>query len=176
MEQNILSALPLARYCCYWLLFKQENLFETRLNIQEAITFATSITLMRLQGETTFSWITFPLAKYDRCQAGAGCAAARSKVAIKLFFPVSHIKGLVRWEKKWERGMCTACIDVALVEHRNGRRHFWEALPSIFGLPGWEELNKERDQSRRCVHKCFIRSRPCVPTFLSFAASHLVLS
>lgn len=29
--------------------------------------------------------------------------------------------------------------------HKTGREKFWELLPSLFGLPPWEELNKERE-------------------------------
>ncbi|KZP11458.1 hypothetical protein FIBSPDRAFT_899024 [Athelia psychrophila] len=148
-EQNILSALPLARYRCCWLWSTQKDLFKTRLDPQEAIICVTaSTTLMRLQGETTFSWITFPPSKYDSCQASADCSAARSKLAIELFFPVAEISGLKVWHEKWGESMCKACIDVALVEHERGRLRFWKALPGVFGLPGWAELNKERDQSK----------------------------
>ncbi|KZP11456.1 hypothetical protein FIBSPDRAFT_837622 [Athelia psychrophila] len=149
-EQNLLSTLPILRYrCCRLTQFIKTDLFKTRLDPQEAIICATtSSTLIRLQGETTFSWMTFPPSKYDGCQASAGCSAARIKLAIKTFFPVALI-ALHIWQTGWERGMCKVCIDVASVEHENGRRRFWEALPGIFGLPGWEELNKERDPQIR---------------------------
>ncbi|KZP11127.1 hypothetical protein FIBSPDRAFT_192028 [Athelia psychrophila] len=29
--------------------------------------------------------------------------------------------------------------------HENGRVKFWDRLPDAFGLPGWDELAKERE-------------------------------
>lgn len=40
--------------------------------------------------------------------------------------------------------MCEICIDIAKGEHGAGRQRLWNALPGVFDLPAWEELNKER--------------------------------
>ncbi|KZP11459.1 hypothetical protein FIBSPDRAFT_756717 [Athelia psychrophila] len=152
-EQNLLSALPIAWYRCCWAWHLPASMFKTKLNTQDAIICATSyVPLMKLQQETTFSWITFPPSKYPRCQKNAICRAARSELAIKMFFPVATLTCLERWDQAWGGDMCSVCVKIAMAEHDDGRRRFWEALPGIFGLHGWEELNKERDQSKMYVH------------------------
>lgn len=145
-EHNLLSTLPLLRYRCCRLISKQKDLSKTRLDHQEATFCATKyVALMRLQGETTFSWIILPPSKYDGCQAIATCSATRRKLAVDMFFPVAKLIGLMIWQKGLGKGMCEICVSVAAVEHEIGRRRLWEALPGVFDLPGWEELNKERD-------------------------------
>lgn len=73
------------------------------------------------------------------------CSAARSRLAIDMFSPVAKLGGLQMWERNWEMGMCKVCVDVTTFEHKKGRWRFWEALPGVFGMQGWEELNKEQD-------------------------------
>ncbi|KAF7974976.1 hypothetical protein HWV62_10719 [Athelia sp. TMB] len=102
-EQNLLSALPLARYrCCRSLT--PENLFkpcrsgdgtDRILDAQEAIACtAAYVPLMRLQAETALSWILAPPSKFSGCQSTAVCSAARKDLAVTIFVPVANLCAL----------------------------------------------------------------------------------
>ena len=41
--------------------------------------------------------------------------------------------------------LCEYCSRIAKSSHRVGRLEFWDQLPSLFDLPPWEELLKERE-------------------------------
>jgi hypothetical protein len=36
--------------------------------------------------------------------------------------------------------LCGLCLDVSKVRFQKARKEFWERLPEIYGLPGWEVL------------------------------------
>lgn len=39
--------------------------------------------------------------------------------------------------------MCDDCIAAAKQRHDEGRLELWDALPGVFGLPDWEELEND---------------------------------
>lgn len=52
---------------------------------------------------------------------------------------------LVLWYgSDWERlaGVCGTCLKSLKRTHQSARRTFWDQLPQMYGLPGWEELEK----------------------------------
>lgn len=42
--------------------------------------------------------------------------------------------------------MCDKCNEQVRFKHKYGRVKFWLAFPGLFGLPEWEELEKEQEQ------------------------------
>lgn len=52
--------------------------------------------------------------------------------------------GLVGWEEDWEDCICNKCALKVKELHASGRQSFWNKIPSIYGLPDWEELKNER--------------------------------
>ncbi|KAK7062386.1 BTB domain-containing protein [Favolaschia claudopus] len=40
--------------------------------------------------------------------------------------------------------LCDGCEDLARVQHRAAQEVFWDTLPTLFGLPGWDELKELR--------------------------------
>lgn len=50
-----------------------------------------------------------------------------------------------RWKIRWGKGLCSACIEEAKTIHERSRRALWDELPSIWGLPPWDELTKGND-------------------------------
>lgn len=160
-EQNLLSALPLARYRCCVVgtaadlskpSFSDDGIAYMLDQEEARICSAAYVPLLTLQGKTTLSWMTAPSSKYPGCHSILMCMGARRVLAIERFAPIPSMNGLEMWDKKFERSMCKYCIEMAKHEHNEGRRRFWEALPGIFGLPEWEELNEERNESMRYVH------------------------
>jgi hypothetical protein len=47
------------------------------------------------------------------------------------------------WDIEYEVAFCGPCIAEFKTTHNAGCLSVWNELPSIFGLPGWEELLKE---------------------------------
>ncbi|KAJ7639642.1 hypothetical protein DFH06DRAFT_1335329 [Mycena polygramma] len=51
-------------------------------------------------------------------------------------------------EEGWQGmfgGVCHKCVQEARTHHATSRQMFWGALPEMFGLPRWEELEQMRD-------------------------------
>ncbi|KAJ7464373.1 hypothetical protein FB451DRAFT_1263351 [Mycena latifolia] len=51
--------------------------------------------------------------------------------------------GLRLWQEL-EYGVCGSCLKAAQVHREADRQEFWNQLPQMFGLPGWEELQEMR--------------------------------
>jgi hypothetical protein len=48
------------------------------------------------------------------------------------------------WTEMAELGICDGCIEEAKALYAAARQVFWDQLPQMFGLPGWEELEEMR--------------------------------
>ncbi|KAJ7648604.1 hypothetical protein DFH06DRAFT_996980 [Mycena polygramma] len=51
-------------------------------------------------------------------------------------------------ERRWQtmgRGICDSCVEEAKTIYASARQKFWYALPEMFGLPSWEELEQMRE-------------------------------
>ncbi|KZP14510.1 hypothetical protein FIBSPDRAFT_105038 [Athelia psychrophila] len=105
--------------------------------------------ICKAQAETTYSWAFRPESLSPDCTS-IQCSLARQKYVIRKFTPLPRYRGLdslhdalslVFLEK-----LCFACSHIALEMHKAGREKFWEILPSLFDLPPWDELAKEREK------------------------------
>ncbi|KZP29328.1 hypothetical protein FIBSPDRAFT_816281 [Athelia psychrophila] len=149
-EQNLLSVLPLALECCSredsdFLVkgVKREGHSVTLSPADERMVFAANDPLLRLQSTTTFSWLTAD--GPDECEAPDDCNNGRNQILRDSFFPCSLYASLATWDQEWEEyTICDECLAKAKGLHASGRQRYWDNIPSIFGLPGWEELKKER--------------------------------
>ncbi|KAJ7509588.1 hypothetical protein B0H11DRAFT_2270009 [Mycena galericulata] len=48
------------------------------------------------------------------------------------------------WEWMEELGVCESCVAEAKILHGQARQGFWDQMPRMFGLPGWDELEEMR--------------------------------
>lgn len=154
-KHELLSLLPYALYCCC----RDHTALQIRTGVQrrDRTTALLSLedqlacltgyqSLVRVQATTTYSWVYPNAATYQSCRTIA-CTPARRSILINTFTPLPPVQGLEDWNSEWEgNGMCKYCIEVAQVAHRAGRQKLWDQLPTIFNLPPWEELVKERDE------------------------------
>lgn len=158
-EQNLLSSLPAALYLiCSG--YDAEGLITgierndgtiAKISPTGLITcLAARESLAKLQKQTTFAWADSPASIYSSCKTPQKCVESRTQIMLGLFLPPASICGLDHWRYgstgHLVKGMCTRCIKVAEKLHIDGRTDFWNALPGIFGLPEWDELNKEREE------------------------------
>ncbi|KAJ7464371.1 hypothetical protein FB451DRAFT_1403060 [Mycena latifolia] len=49
------------------------------------------------------------------------------------------------WHDLRDWGLCKSCLDEAHEIYKCGRKKFWDELPGMFALPGWDELEEMRD-------------------------------
>lgn len=160
-ENGLSSVLPLALYgCC-----RKQNLTKltkdckenkvVRLSSEDLQTYTLAYSnLAALQATTTYAWV-YPKASatYLLCDSFEDCSSARNDFLISTFLPFPTIRGLQGWDSKWGENMCDECACIAKTSHNAGRQKFWDGIPAAFGLPGWAELEKERNMS--CVPNLF---------------------
>lgn len=100
--------------------------------------------IISVQQSTTFFWMHDGSLPSEECVNKQGCNAFRSALT-KGFGSVTHgIRALDGWNELWAGGFCTACEDKAKQCLADGRLHFWNELPSMFGLPDWNTLRDEK--------------------------------
>ncbi|KZP19781.1 hypothetical protein FIBSPDRAFT_790422 [Athelia psychrophila] len=93
------------------------------------------------QAETTYSWA---YSKHPPASCtSTTCSPIRQQVINLNFTSSPLVIGLQKFP--YRSVLCSACADQAEEMHEAGRAKFWVLLPSLFGLPPWEELNKERE-------------------------------
>ncbi|KAF7973183.1 hypothetical protein HWV62_15881 [Athelia sp. TMB] len=144
-EQNILSVLPAALYG----YINSNYITEMDIHsthglslIDERTLSKASLPLLRLEGETAFSWLTSD--SPPGCLTLDECTQARNRVIRSSFFPIPNWHGLSSWKDVWEDSMCDVCVAKAQELHAAGRQQFWDQFPPLLGLPGWDELRKEK--------------------------------
>ncbi|KZP23530.1 hypothetical protein FIBSPDRAFT_786044 [Athelia psychrophila] len=162
-EQNLLALLPIALFwiCRLWhadalpVATKGQKRADKTISalspINERACLQAYHILVNLKERNTYSWVFSPPSAYPGCTtpilgAAAGitqCRIAREELLRSLLFPAAVIGCILKWEDEWEEGMCAHCIAVAEQRHGEGRQQSWDALPGVFGLPGWEELIKD---------------------------------
>lgn len=112
-----------------------------RLNIEDAHRCILGYrNVVALQEKTTLSWVTNDTF-YGGCSAWPNCSFCRRAFPLPRRvggMPLIHL--LKKWDDHWEGYMCRNCTLAAQAVHDAGRREGWRRLPSLFGLPPWEEL------------------------------------
>lgn len=160
-EQNLLSVLPYALHCCSKKFSddlvkgakREDHTIAVLSSIDERAVLVATHPLLRLRATTTFSWLDAP--GHEGCKINEACEHGRNRLMKKSLFPVHVYGGLICWKDDWEWDICAHCVMRAKRLHGVGRYEYWSQLPSIFGLPNWEELKKERILSTTYALLCF---------------------
>ncbi|KAH8828624.1 hypothetical protein DL96DRAFT_1012511 [Flagelloscypha sp. PMI_526] len=101
------------------------------------------------QSGLTFSWLDSTAGTWvPECATERKCRKAIDKLAHEHFGPKDHAAeiGLTcLFSQKWwpPSNLCENCVDEMEDRQEDDRAKFWDALPSFFGLPPWEELRKK---------------------------------
>ncbi|KZP04934.1 hypothetical protein FIBSPDRAFT_1045358 [Athelia psychrophila] len=151
---GLLSILPFVLYtCCQRYstfkimgVSKQSDGTLISLSIQDQLACLAGFQgICKAQAETTFSWV-YANSRPTNCTS-EGCSLFRDAYLKFKFTPVPAIAGLETFKSEVRHGgLCSVCADHADEMQRKGREQFWLLLPSLFGLPPWEELCKERQE------------------------------
>ncbi|KAF7969809.1 hypothetical protein HWV62_25926 [Athelia sp. TMB] len=146
-----LSVLPFSLYECCKRHSTEEILGGVKIDKNQIISLTLEDKLLCLasyqrirevQGHTTYGWLDFSTATATGCRNPAHCTAIIYKFYYDCFPPSRDaIYALAEWE---DCDLCGACAEVAKERQQRGRIKFWDQLPSIFNLPSWDEMLKER--------------------------------
>lgn len=153
-ENDLQCLLPWAYYLCCRFSFEDIfNSFESRngrrveLSTEDKRACITGWRkLASSQSSTPFCWLTWDgypewtLATFAACEDRAKCIAARKAIHHELFPDMLICNAVVFWDSAWEVSMCAICVSESRREHDAGLAERWELLPSVFGLPDWDEL------------------------------------
>ncbi|KAJ7070058.1 hypothetical protein C8F01DRAFT_542043 [Mycena amicta] len=145
-ETGIYSVLPVAFYH----LKPSEDTKDLLSLSDRVVQLEGRLALLRLQEETTMKWLR-PCEESedgrkipcDECAQSTVCQSALKETAFTTLRSIAgkeHV--LDEWDEDWEQGLCRFCTEAAKAIHEEGRRECWRRLPSVFGLPDWEELEK----------------------------------
>lgn len=151
---GLLSILPFAFYVCCVRYTASEIMGAARLADEKTIflpiqdqlaCLAGYRAICKAQAETTFSW-AYTEKSTEGCTS-TRCTHIRAQYLNLYFTSAPIIGGLSNFSKPDRRqsGLRAVCVDQAEEMHNAGRKEFWRLLPSLFGLPPWEELCKERE-------------------------------
>ncbi|KAH8828657.1 hypothetical protein DL96DRAFT_1814015 [Flagelloscypha sp. PMI_526] len=104
------------------------------------------------QPKLTFTWLnSADLYWLPRCPTARKCEKAVDNLVLCHFGwknQPNELGMLPLSDLEWwppENGLCSICIEMLEKKHEEERAQFWEALPSFFGLPPWEELRQMQD-------------------------------
>ncbi|KAF9527333.1 hypothetical protein CPB83DRAFT_401511 [Crepidotus variabilis] len=100
--------------------------------------------ILREAPTVVFSWCqqSTPLPQF--CVSQALCRAARNAVVQEIWNRnCDDLETYLNPVDSWQVGnykLCNVCLHHARNKHNEGRRKMWDALPTYFGLPPWDEL------------------------------------
>lgn len=81
---------------------------------------------------------------FSGCRIPFSCRSAMTDI---LMNSLSHkTEFMVNWPPTWDGGMCKSCASTFKLSYEESRQKLWEILPSVFGLPAWDELLETRYQ------------------------------
>lgn len=147
-EQALLSILPTAFY--FSCRFTNEQILRgrerpdssiARLGPEDQIRCVIGREkLFELQATETFGWLT---ASAIDCNTKR-CAIAKARIMKEIWMPPTTIvRALNVWSPSWVTDLCHKCEAEAIRKHKEGREKIWSILPSIFGLPSWDDLTND---------------------------------
>ncbi|KAF7982515.1 hypothetical protein HWV62_28122 [Athelia sp. TMB] len=157
-RMDLLSILPQLFYFCCSKLHPAADLVKGwRDGTYAACSADDQLTILagfeaiyRAQAKTTFAWLYQRETLAQECATSYQCELGRAKYLRDMFTPVPFPVGLLTWEyadvNLFRSLLCEHCTARARALHEAGRLEFWKLLPSLFGLPPWEELLKEREE------------------------------
>ncbi|KAF7365478.1 BTB domain-containing protein [Mycena venus] len=101
------------------------------------------IKLLDLQSQTTMSWLDVKKIPVGVCQQRPDCRKQMHKIIRDLHGAQRlEISAIHEWVSDWDTDLCELCTKEALKIFQDGRKECWNKLPSVFGLPEWDELKR----------------------------------
>ncbi|KAF7297688.1 BTB domain-containing protein [Mycena kentingensis (nom. inval.)] len=76
------------------------------------------------------------------CQTPVACTARRAELFDAALDSRLSARLFGGWKMSWSTNICAACTAAARTACEQAEEDSWNTLPSLFGLPSWEELLK----------------------------------
>ncbi|KAJ7490881.1 hypothetical protein FB451DRAFT_1221319 [Mycena latifolia] len=95
-------------------------------------------------------FLYYPSTAIEGCTSREACTSARLRAFTYLKEPLAQLTDpLFIWEPEdWaEFKICSACSTSLKQTHQEARQAFWDKLPEMYGMPGWEELEKFKEEA-----------------------------
>ncbi|KAH8804132.1 hypothetical protein DL96DRAFT_1822838 [Flagelloscypha sp. PMI_526] len=152
-EEDIQIVLPDLFYSAINLSNADEFLRDNSVPLQfKAVLMAGTLFAFKEQSNIAFTWLrNDDIDHISQCEKASSCRNALHTFA-RLHFGwgrQTRERGLQRlsnWSSWPPSKLCDSCINSIDRRHEAERRAFWEALPSFFDLPSWEELREAADK------------------------------
>jgi hypothetical protein len=100
------------------------------------------LTLLEKQATKTLKWLD-PKENFVGCLNPEACNRERQRIFQVIWYPLPKLRPLTWWNDKMV-SFCMFCSKKSSELHNAGRQRIWDELPSIYGLPEWEELRKQQ--------------------------------
>lgn len=153
-ETNFLASLPCALYCvCSGdirvaledIIRGEHRRGSAFLSQEDRDTCVIACTrLLRAQSDYTYAWLDTRRVPSPMCSSPDLCELARVHIRLEIWNTSAPlIVPINDWDCAWDEELCKECIVVGKFAHEAGRRELWRRLPSFFGLPSWEELERD---------------------------------
>ncbi|KAH7929015.1 hypothetical protein BV22DRAFT_1003622 [Leucogyrophana mollusca] len=144
-EGDVQIILPAAmRHCS--LFVPPEDILISPRNSSTSLTDADrqacviAASILQTMTATTYSWLDPKTPTSPYCQGHKKCSQSKQALLATLWFPSAQKDPHAPWNAEWEKGLCTDCARNAKASHNTKRKEAWQALPSVFKLPEWDEL------------------------------------
>ncbi|KAJ7194906.1 hypothetical protein GGX14DRAFT_677594 [Mycena pura] len=93
--------------------------------------------LLRKQWDGPYAWL------HKSSCLNTNCRALREDLKTAIWTPIPRFVSLNR--RMVDGSFCEVCKQYNLAVFTVGQRALWEELPSVFGLPSWEDIAKEME-------------------------------
>ncbi|KIJ57989.1 hypothetical protein HYDPIDRAFT_103486, partial [Hydnomerulius pinastri MD-312] len=91
----------------------------------------------------TFKWVTLKKPPHQRDCGEFKCMLGMCMMALDIWTPGDpECDPFMPWAQEWDSRFCESCLRSCKQEHKEGRAMAWAALPVIYGLGTWEEVQK----------------------------------
>ncbi|KAJ6567036.1 hypothetical protein B0H19DRAFT_1374367 [Mycena capillaripes] len=128
------------------------NGVRSSMNEGDRLLFSKGHLIQHASSTTEILRFLFHPSEIPHCESAAKCLSIRldaMETMRERLLTVScgplEIWGYSQW--KLLENICPMCFDILRDLHRDARQELWDKLPTIYGLPSWQELEEQRDNA-----------------------------
>jgi hypothetical protein len=147
-EHDVISALPLLLYFAHDLPLDQLACGIARSGSEatgDAVLHPATFKLVMRARQALVEHQAVRLTRWtdkhmDKCTSHLTCKMRKQAILRSLYVPNYRSVSLLPWDEGWNEGLCRACALASKRSHENSRNQTWRVLPTLVGLPDWEDL------------------------------------
>ncbi|KAF7296521.1 hypothetical protein HMN09_01059000 [Mycena chlorophos] len=123
----------------------QDKAFQLLSEADQVTCFRGYATMLKQNDLKSTAWLKREPGKAvaKDCEDIRACRAALKSLAYTHFLSVEGRELILEpWDERWGKGLCERCLTISRKVFDIARDIRWAAMPGVFGLPEWEELEK----------------------------------